>query len=310
MRAAIGVTGGKGGTGKSMVAVNVATLISREADLVLADLDAEGPNDHILLGVSLENEEPVKIMLPFIRYKDCIKCSACANVCDTGAIMMTREKLPMILPRLCDGCRSCLFVCPTNAILEGQRVVGYTYQTRVPARDGGSGSGGGGEFTLVTGVLREGEEHTPPVVIAAKRRAANVAKDLLMVDTGAGTANHVAIALSGSRLAMAVTEPTPLGLHDLELILRVLEELGVEAWVIVNRWGIGSSDAIAGRIEEVARSHRATVKARIPYSRDVVDAYVKGVPIVSAMPDHEVTGIFSSLARELLEVVRGRPEAM
>jgi len=316
VRAAIGVTGGKGGTGKSMVAVNVATLISREADLVLADLDAEGANDHILLGASLENEEPVKIMLPFIRYKDCIKCSACANVCDTGAIMMTREKLPMILPRLCDGCRSCLFVCPTNAILEGQRIVGYTYQTKVPARGGGSGSGdedrGEGEatFTLVTGVLREGEEHTPPVVIAAKRRAANLAKDLLMVDTGAGTANHVAIALSGSRLAMAVTEPTPLGLHDLELILRVLEELGVEAWVIVNRWGIGSSDAIAGRIDEVARSHRATVKARIPYSRDVVDAYVKGVPIVSAMPDHEVTRIFSSLVRELLEVVRGRPEAM
>ncbi len=293
MRAALGITGGKGGTGKSFVAVNLALLLARERDLVLADLDAEGANDHILLGVPLENEEPVAVMVPYIKYRDCTRCEACANACDTGAIMMGREGLPIVIPRLCSGCRACYYACPTKAILEGRRILGYTYMTTVPR----------GGFTLVTGVLREGEEHTPPVVLAAKRRAMGLARDLLLVDTGAGTANHIAMALSGSRLAIAVTEPTPLGLHDLELILRVLDELGIEAWVAVNRWGIGSSELIVDGVERIARMHRARLAARIPYSRDVVGHYARGTPIVEAAPDHEVSRILSSLAREVLEVL-------
>ena len=295
MRVKLAVTGGKGGTGKSTVATNLATLLARERRLVLADLDVEAPNDHILLGVGLENEEPVKIMLPFIDYKKCTRCGACAEVCDTGAIVLTRDKTPYVVPRLCSGCRACYFACPDKAIIEGQRIIGYTYHTKVRLKTS--------DFDLVTGVLREGEEHTPPVVLAARRRAMKLAEDVLLVDTSAGTASHVAIALEGSKLAVAVTEPTPLGLHDLEMILRILSEQGIEAWVVVNRWGIGSSEKIMDRLAETARNYGAVIKARIPYSREIVDSYVKGVPIVEMHPDHEVSKVFHSLAEELLETI-------
>ncbi len=291
MKVKISVTGGKGGTGKSTIAVNLATLIARERKLVLADLDVEAPNDHVLLNASLENEEPVEIMLPFIIYPKCTRCGVCAQVCDTGAIILTREKLPFVIPRLCSGCRACYYACPYNAIVEGKRIIGYTYKTQVKIDDI--------VFTLVTGVLREGEEHTPPVVLAARRRAMSLAEDLLLVDTSAGTANHVSIALEDSKLVLAVTEPTPLGLHDLELILELSSTLGLESWVIVNRSTIGD----VSKVEEVAQKYNARIVAKIPYSREIVESYVKGVPIVNLYPNHPISQSLQALAKTVLEVI-------
>lgn len=291
MKAKISVTGGKGGTGKSTVAVNLAVLLAREKNLVLADLDVEAPNDQVLLNVGLENEEPVEIMLPFIVYPKCTRCGVCAQVCDTGAIILTREKLPFVIPRLCSGCHACYYACPYDAIVEGKRVIGYTYETRVEL--------GSKDFTLVTGILREGEEHTPPVVLAARKRAMDLADDLLLVDTSAGTANHVSIALEDSSLVLAVTEPTPLGIHDLELILELASILGLETWVIVNRSTIGD----VGRVKEVASKYGARIVVEIPYSREIVESYVKGKPIVELYPDHPVPQSFQVLAKRVLEVI-------
>jgi len=286
----IAVTGGKGGTGKSTVAVNLAVVLAAERNLILADLDVECPNDHVLLGAELANEKPIETMLPFISYEKCTKCGICARVCDTGAIIVTREGLPFVLPRLCSGCRACYYACPYDAIVEGRRIIGYTYATPINA--------GSSKFTLVTGVLREGEEHTPPAVIAARRRAEEEPGDMLLIDTSAGTGSSVAIALEGSKLAIVVTEPTPLGLHDLSLILELLDMLGIEAWVIVNRAGIGPEDKIA----EEAGKHNAEIAGRIPYSRLIVESYVSGRPIVEYRPQSHEASVFRSLASRLLEV--------
>ncbi len=285
----ISVSGGKGGTGKSTVAVNLAALLSRDFSLVLADLDVENPNDHVLLGVELMDEEPVNIMLPFVDYERCTKCGACGRVCDTGAMLISPEGLPYVIPRLCSGCRSCYFACPVNAIVEGKRTIGYTYRSELELD--------GSKITLVSGSLREGEEHTPPVVLAAKRRALSVEADLHLVDTSAGTSNTVATAVGGSRLIIAVTEPTPLGLHDLDLILELAQTLGIEAWVVINRAGIGPEDDHV----RLVRERGAEIVARIPYSRRVLESYIQGVPIVLHSPDSPEAEEF----RRLAEMVRG-----
>lgn len=287
----VAVSGGKGGTGKSVVAVNLSILLSKDRQLVLADLDAEAPNDHILLGVTLRNENPVNIMLPFIEYSKCIKCGVCAKVCDTGAILLSPEKLPFIIPRLCSGCKSCYLACPTKAITEGKRTIGYVYETPVNLD--------GIKFILVTAMLREGEEHVPPVVLAAKKHALKIPGDLYLIDTSAGSSNTVSSALYGSKLMLAVTEPTPLGLHDLEMILDIAEEFGVETWVVMNKAGIGPEH----KHEEAIRRRGSKIVARIPYSRELIESYVLGFPIVLSNPESDVSRIFLNLSKLVEEVI-------
>ena len=288
MKRIISVTGGKGGTGKSFVAANLAYLIARNRDLLLADLDVEAPNDHILLGLEkLEGEEPIKIFFPLIDYSKCTVCGACAKVCDTGAIIMSKGKPPIVMPRLCSGCKACMYACVYDAIKPGERVIGYTYLTRVDLKDS--------TFSLLTGILRQGEEHTAPAVRAAKDKALNIstARDsLLLVDTGAGTGNSISIALQYSDLVIAVTEPTPLGLHDLASILEITSGLGYRAWVVLNRHGIGDDS----RHERLVRDYGVELYHKIPYSREAVDAYSRGVPVAKLYPDSPVARSLRVLA--------------
>jgi len=286
----ISVSGGKGGTGKSTVAVNLAIELAREYNLRLGDLDIEAPNDHILLGIDLNEGEPIKIMYPYIKYEGCIKCGVCGKVCDTGALLISKEGLPLLLPRLCSGCRACYLACPTKTILEGERVVGYLYENNVSIGDI--------KFDLVTGVLREGEEHTPPVVRIVKDRLLSKYSDIYLIDTSAGTANHVSIAIDKSDLLIAVTEPTPLGLHDLEMILEVACELNIVSWVVINRYGIGSVD----KHLELAKKYKVNKIYKIPYSMAIVESYIKGVPIVIYSKNSRESMIFRDIIRDILEV--------
>ncbi len=291
----VAVTGGKGGTGKSFVATNLAVLLAGRLPLLLADLDVEAPNDHILLGVDrLENEEPIAVFFPVIDYGRCTACGACAKACDTGAIVMGRGRPPMVMPRLCSGCKACLMVCPEDAISpDGRRVIGYTYSTPVLKW--------GREFRLVTGVLREGEEHTPPAIVVAKRRALREAPGdgLLIIDTGAGTGNGVSVALQEAKLVIAVTEPTPLGLHDLEAILEIAHGMGKRVWVVVNRAGLGDDTGH----RKLAESYGVELLHRIPFDPEAAKAYARGVPVAAASPDSPASRALRELADRLAETL-------
>ncbi len=290
----IAVTGGKGGTGKSTIATNLACILSKYRSLVLADLDVEAPNDHILLNVKLSGKREVKIMTPIFDLKTCIRCGVCAYACPDSAILLTKNKLPILIPTMCSGCRACYFACPTRpkAVIEGFRIVGYTYETTVTC--------GNADFTLVTGVLIEGEERTYPVTLAALRRAQSIRSELLIVDTSAGTNNSVAASLRNSDLILAVTEPTPLGLHDLEMILKLTREVNVEkVWVIINRSTIASNEPVL----KVAEKYNVPVVAKIPYSKEIVESYVKGVPLVAINPLSPISVGIRNLANKILEAV-------
>jgi len=284
----VAVSGGKGGTGKSTVAVNLAVALKKlGTKLTMADLDVEAPNDHLLLGVELANEEPVNQFMPRFDYSKCTKCRKCAEVCEEHAIITLKDGTPFLMPTLCSGCRACEIVCPVpGAIQEAFRVIGYTYVTPTPHG-----------FTLVTGKLREGEERSMPLVVAAKKRAQEIHKrtgGIFLVDTAAGTGNTVSKAIEFSDLLIAVTEPTPLGIHDTELILQLGKLMGIPTWVVVNRSDLGEK----GRVYELAEKYGAEVVAEIPYSENIVRSYVSGKPI--ALTDYPEAEIFTGLAERVL----------
>ncbi len=285
----IAVSGGKGGTGKSTVAINLAVELAKRFKLVLADLDVEAPNDHLLLGVELANEEPVNQFMPRFDYSKCTKCRKCAEVCEEHAIVTLRDGTPFLMPNLCSGCRACEIVCPVpGAIQEAFKVIGHTYITETPYG-----------FTLVTGKLREGEERSMPLVVEAKRRARKLDYELLMVDTAAGTGNTVSKAIEGSKLLIAVTEPTPLGIHDTELILQLGKLMNLKTWVVVNRSDLGDVE----KVRERAEKYGAEIVAEVPYSENIVKSYVSGRPIV--LDDVPEAKIFRELAEKVADFLGG-----
>ncbi len=287
----IAVSGGKGGTGKSTVAVNLAIALKKlGTELTFADLDVEAPNDHLLLGIELTDEEPVNQFMPRFDYSKCTRCRKCAEACEEHAIITLKDGTPFLMPNLCSGCRACEIVCPVpGAILEGQRLIGHTYATPTPHG-----------FTLVTGVLKEGEERSMPLVVAAKKRALKVHREgVLLIDTAAGTGNVVSKAVEFSDLLIAVTEPTPLGIHDTELILELGRLMGIPTWVVVNRADLGERE----RVYELAKKYDAEVVAEIPYSENIVRSYVSGRPI--ALTDYPEARIFEELAGKVLSFLGG-----
>ncbi|WP_048058235.1 nucleotide-binding protein [Pyrococcus yayanosii] len=284
----IAVSGGKGGTGKSTIAVNLAVALANRIEIALADLDVEAPNDHLLLGVELANEEPVTQFMPKFDYSKCTRCRKCAEVCEEHAIITLKDGTPFLMPTLCSGCRACEIVCPVpGAILEGSRLVGHTYVTETPYG-----------FPLVTGKLLEGEERSMPLVVVAKKRAQALNKDLILVDTAAGTGNTVSKAIEDSKLLIAVTEPTPLGLHDLELILELGRLMSIPTWIVVNRADLGD----VKEVEKLATKYGAEIVAEIPYSEAIVRSYVAGRPIV--LKDGPEAEIFKGLADRVAEFLK------
>ena len=277
----ISVTGGKGGTGKSTISVNLAVLLK----FTLVDLDVETPNAHILLRENLRNREEVYSFYPVFCWESCLKCGACANACNDNAILMNAEGYPFLIESLCSGCTACKLACPEKgAIKEGARVIGFTYSFETNYG-----------FRLITGELLEGEEKTFKVLLQAKKRALKEGGENLIIDTAAGSGNSVFKALEGSDLVIAVTEPTPFGASDLERILRIADHLSIKTWIVINR----SSTGDEREIEKLADMFNAKVIERIPYSTQIVESYFSGVPI--SLSDSPDALPFKRLCKRILE---------
>lgn len=258
----IAITGGKGGTGKSVVATALASCFSQNKKVLLMDLDVDCPNDHLILSIERQKEEEVLVMIPDIDFNKCIKCGKCSEVCMYKAIVYIKDKNPILIPEQCNGCGACAIACPVKCIGENKKNIGTIY------------SGKKDNVTLISGDLKPGEPLSEFVVNAVKKFAEKKEKnyDMVLIDTAAGTHCDVISAVTGCDLALAVTEPTPLGAHDLKLILDLLKILKVPAKIIINKSTVGDKKLI----QETAEEYGIDILAEIPYERSIVEAYSNG----------------------------------
>ncbi len=260
----IAVTGGKGGTGKSTVATALSIELSKKGRVLLLDLDVDCPNDHLILSVDLKKVKDVKIMMPKFDTNKCIKCGRCREVCMENAIVQVKGKYPIVVAEQCTGCRACKIACPADAIKEDEHVIGHIFR-------------GKGIIEMISGRLKPGIEESSLVVNAVRKYIKPIEKDYdyIIIDTAAGTHCPVIAALLDADIGIAVTEPTPLGRHDVDLILELMERLGIKSYVLLNRSDIsGKKD-----IEKTAKKHNTKILAEIPYSKEIMKRYSEGKPI-------------------------------
>lgn len=259
----IASTGGKGGTGKSTFAILLAFRLLREGKkVVLCDLDVECPNDFLLLNQELENPQPIYQEFPSLNEERCKKCGQCSRVCEGHAIFWVRGKYPKFILDLCSGCGACWFVCPADAIEREKKGVGEIFLNKVEDN-----------FWLITGRSKAGISETGFIVREVKERAIAFARkkkvDCLILDTSPGTHCNVIQALLNVDMAYVVTEPTPLGAHDLVLILQLIKKLGIGCEIVLNRCDIGERSLV----EKVAKKFEARISVEIPYSEELIKAY-------------------------------------
>jgi MinD superfamily P-loop ATPase len=263
----IAVTGGKGGVGKSTVAILLANEFVREnKKILLCDCDVECPNDYLLLGQKLKkSKEKIFAEFPKLNKEKCKKCGLCVKTCQNNAIFQAPGKYPIFIKDLCSGCRACQIVCQNGAIESKKEEIGQIFLNEIKKN-----------FSLVTGKAKAGLEETGPVVCQTKKFALNLAKknkvDFILFDSPAGTHCPVISALLDCDLAYAITEPTPMGAYDLNLILNLCQKLKVKAKVILNQADLGDKR----EIEKITKKFKTKIEREIPYSKKLVKAYSKG----------------------------------
>jgi MinD superfamily P-loop ATPase len=258
----ISIASGKGGTGKTSVAVNMALSLR---NIQLLDCDVEEPNAHLLLHPKISRIEPVYVSVPSVNEELCDHCGKCSEFCQYNAIFVSPEKV-MIFPELCHSCGGCILVCPKKAIKENKHKIGTLKL------------GSAMDLELVYGELEVGEPMAVPIIRQVKRQIDKNRNVIL--DSPPGTSCPVIETVKGSDFCILVTEPTPFGLHDLKIAVQVLEDMRIPFGVVINRAGLGDK-----KVYEYCREKNISILLEIPFQRRIAELYSKGIPFSLEMPE-------------------------
>ncbi len=273
------VASGKGGTGKTTVAVNLARTV--EGEVALLDCDVEEPNTNLFLKGELKEKERATVSVPQVNEELCDGCRKCSEFCEYKAIVVI-EKIPMLFYELCHSCGGCSRICPTGAIKEVPREIGVieTYK-----RD---------NITLFQGRINVGVATSPPLIKQVKKKAKG--HHIAILDAPPGTSCPAVTTLKGCDFALLVTEPTPFGLNDLILAVEVTKELGVPAGVVVNRCDIGDR-----RVYDYCKTQEIPILMEIKHSIDIAKYYSEGHLLVDK--DEELRSQFRELYHKIVPLV-------
>lgn len=259
----ISVASGKGGTGKTTVATNLALSVG--PDVQILDCDVEEPNAHLFIHPDFEKNETITTPVPQVDEDKCTLCGKCAEICEFKAIVVIGETV-LPFPELCHSCGGCMEVCPEKAITETGRNLGVIE----------AGHKNGLEF--IHGRLRVGEAMSPPLI----RKVRSYARPgtLTIIDAPPGTSCPVIAAMKGADFVLLVTEPTPFGLYDLKLAVGAVKILGIPCGLVINRSDMGDDKVMA-----YAKKENLPVLMEIPFDRRIAEVYSIGEVVVEAMPE-------------------------
>lgn len=285
----IAITGGKGGTGKSMVAVSLAVELAEKNTTMLVDADVECPNDHLMLSVKRKKYIKVYQPIPKWDFDKCTKCGKCASICKQNAIVFVKDKYPAFVKDVCIGCKACIVVCPTGAISETKKEIGTIYTGKNFGVD------------LISGELKLGELASGEVVAEVRKYSEEIARKIkakvILIDSAAGIGCPVIASLVGTDYIVCVTEPTPSALHDLKRVLYLANHFGIRHGIVINKFDLEKSFYL--KIEEFAKKSKIPILGKIPYRKDFVDSMIKMMPVTALNPRYK--GLFKKIINRIYE---------
>jgi len=280
----IAVGGGKGGTGKTVLAVNLAYgLAEKGRRVLLVDLDVDNPCTYTFLDVKLRIIREVYTYKPKILEEKCTLCGECVKYCPVHALVLLPGRKLLFFPTLCESCLNCMVVCPEKAILEDKIVIGWVKRESMDSID------------LIVGEIKPGERKTDEVISETLNYALESADnyDLVILDVPPGTGRGVYEALKQADLIVAVTEPTRLGLNDLRKFYKLLNMVKKESVIVINKYGL--KKGVYGELEALIEKFKIGV-FKVPYDKHLVEAYISGKIVLKVFPE-------SPSARAIKEIV-------
>lgn len=274
----VAVASGKGGTGKTSVAVNMALSVG---NVQLLDCDVEEPNAFLFLNPKISQTKSVTVSVPVVNETLCNRCGKCSDFCQYNAIFVGSREV-LVFPDLCHSCGGCSIVCPAEAISEELQRIGTLKL------------GNAGNVELVFGELDVQKPMAGPVIAEVKRR---IRKDKnVILDSPPGTSCPVIQTVKDSDFCVLVTEPTPFGLHDLKIIVQVVETMRIPCGVVVNRAGVGDK-----KVYEFCEEKNIPILLEIPYDKRIAELYSRGVAFSQKMSEWKQK--FQSLFETVVELV-------
>jgi len=293
----ITVASGKGGTGKTTVAVSLALSLAKSVNLanpLYLDCDVEEPNAALFLQPTFQERREVGQMIPEVDPETCIYCGRCAEVCQYHAIAVVEEKV-LVFPELCHGCGSCTLNCPTDAIHEVLNVMGTV------ERGWAKLSSASRRLEFAQGTMNVGEAMAVPIIRQLKQGVIppDPGDRPIILDASPGTACPVVESMRGADFVLMVTEPTPFGLHDLRLAVEVArDELGLPVGVVINRDGVGDQG-----VNDYCATEGIPILMRIPLDRRIAEAYSDGGTLVDTLPEYreQFQNLYAAIGRLVAE---------
>lgn len=281
----IAIASGKGGTGKTLVSVNLAMMFSKlEIPVQLIDCDVEAPNDRLFIKGKTPSTEPVCVPVPVIQPADCSLCGKCIRTCEFNAMAKVRDQI-MIFPELCHSCGACEVVCPTKAIKEVSHKVGIVYSWQHKMIECYEGELGIGENASVA-ILNKMHKKISPYKVT-------------LLDSAPGASCPVVSVVNQADFVVLVTEPTPFGLHDLKIAVELCREMGKPCGVVINRSDIGDKRTI-----DYCKAQSIPILSKIQHSRSIAECYSRGGILVQELPLYQpifkniIESIFSCYEQE------------
>ncbi len=284
----IAIASGKGGTGKTTLSVNLATLLSQQISeditILLADMDVEEPNSGLFLKGELLRSEVKYRMVADWDEKRCTFCERCANICEFNAIAYLGISV-MVFPELCHSCYACSDLCPEDALPMIPRRMGETKEYRLTDR-----------LYFMESRLDIGVEQATPLIEQSRKHIeeSSTENTIVIIDAPPGTSCPVIEAVKDADIVLLVTEPTPFGLHDLTLAVDTMQELKKPIAVVINKYGIGNRD-----VEKYCADKQIPVIGKIPNLKEAAMMYSKGEILVDSIPEirKEIANIYQNIIK-------------